>query len=315
MLFSNTVLVLSITCIGLVTPSATSASKADSLANKQTPAFEQSSITPKLRKVGSRGFYALSGPFAEFDPTHPSVEIWTPSGNNNVPVVVYAHGGAGFREDDRARVELFRSNGFATISFDSYEMNGFEDWQFVTRKVTNGGKQGMIWGVFQGAFEFAETSERWDNRNIVLYGGSNGGRVVLYAASELSSNSIRAAISEAPAATGFALGDYDIPTLIPFGELDNWAGRSESDFVWTRRYPNSPVSIEDWVTSRRELGRPVEFVFYKDAGHLMFEGPLKQVTVSRGDTIAFTAYEGASEAALKKYKQDVLSFARKNLKN
>lgn len=171
MLFSNAMLALSITCIGLVTPWAACASEADSLANKEPLAPELSSITPKLRKVGSRGFYAPSGSFTEFDPAHPSVEIWTPSGNNNASVMVYAHGGARFREDDRARVELFRSNGFATVSFDSYEMSGFEDWQFVPRKVTSGGKQGMIWGVFQGAFEFAETSERWDNRSIVSYGG------------------------------------------------------------------------------------------------------------------------------------------------
>ncbi|MGH8223495.1 MAG: alpha/beta hydrolase family protein, partial [Woeseiaceae bacterium] len=125
-----------------------------------------SKITPALREVGSRGFFVLDGPFAEFEPSHSSVEIWMPKGDKKAPILVYAHGGAGYREDDRARVEMFRRNGFATISFDSYVMNGFDDWNFVTRKVANSGKQSMIWGIFKGAVEYAAKSDDWDNRNI-----------------------------------------------------------------------------------------------------------------------------------------------------
>ncbi|MEM9616889.1 MAG: hypothetical protein AAF936_02920 [Pseudomonadota bacterium] len=268
---------------------------------------------PELREVGSRGFFTLDGPFAEFDPDHPSVEIWTPDGDNTAPVMVYAHGGAGYREDDRARVEMFRRNGFATISFDSYEMNGFDDWNFVTRKVTNSGKQNMIWGVFKGAVEFAANNDRWDTQHIFFYGGSNGGRVVLYAGSEIENENIRGIISEAPAGSGFTLGDYDIPTIIPFGALDTWAGRSDTDYVWKRTYPNSPVSIEGWVNSQQAKGRPVSFIFYENAGHLLFEGPLEKVTVRRGDAIAFTAYQGAGDGVLEQYEHDVITFANSNL--
>ena len=268
---------------------------------------------PELRPVGTRGFFLLTGQFAGFDAQHPSVEVWVPDQTGAAPVIVYAHGGAGYREDDRARVEMLRRNGFATISFDSYEMNGFDDWQFVTRKVTNSGKQSMIWGVFQGAVDYAAQGDRWDSRNIFLYGGSNGGRVVLYAGSELNNDRIRGIISEAPAATGFPLGDYDIPTIVPFGKLDNWAGRSETDYVWTRTYPTSPVSIEDWVKARQNAGRPVDFIFYENAGHLLFDGPLEKVTVRRGDAIAFTAYQGAAEGVLEQYERDVVTFVNSNL--
>lgn len=182
-------------------------------------------IAPELREVGSRGFFVLDGPFREFDPSHPAVEIWTPKDDKEAPIMVYAHGGAGYREDDRARVEMFRRNDFATISFDSYAMNGFDDWNFVTRKVANSGKQSMIWGVFKGAVEYAVENDDWGNRNIFLYGGSNGGRIVLYAGSEMENGNIRGIISEAPAGSGFTLGDYNIPTIIPFGALDTWGGR------------------------------------------------------------------------------------------
>lgn len=268
---------------------------------------------PELREVGSRGFFVFDGPFAEFDPGHPSVEVWAPKGDKNAPIMVYAHGGAGYREDDRARVEMFRRNGFATISFDSYVMNGFDDWNFVNSKVANSSKQSMIWGVFKGAVEYAAEHDDWDNRNIYLYGGSNGGRVVLYAGSEIENANIRGIISEAPAGSGFTLGDYNIPTIIPFGALDTWAGKSDTDYVWKRTYPDSPISIEDWVNAQRAKGHPVKFIFYENAGHLLFEGPLQKVTVRRGDAIAFTAYQGADHGVLEQYEHDVVAFAKSHL--
>ncbi len=267
----------------------------------------KSSPSATLKAVGSRGWHTTIGPFAEFDPKHESVEIWTPNNQKNAPLIIYAHGGAGYRDDDRARVKLIRRNGFATISFDAYEMNGL-DWNFVTRRVTNEGKQNLIWAVFVGAFEYALTNDNWDNENIFLYGASNGGRTVLYAGSKLNKESIKGIISEAPAATGYELEDHNIPTIILFGKLDTWAGKSDTDFVWKRTYPNSPISIENWVNSQQEKGNPVKFIFYENAGHLLFEGPLEKVTVKRGDKIAFTAYQGADENVLEQYEKDIIEF-------
>ncbi len=208
---------------------------------------------------------------------------------------------------------MIRQNGFATISFDSYEMNGL-DWNFVTRRVTNNGKQNLIWGVFEGALKYAlKENKKWDVNNIFLYGASNGGRTVLYAGSEFPFKNIRGIISEAPAATGYALGDLNIPAIILFGAMDNWAGKSETDYVWTRTYPNSPISVEDWLKSQQEKSHPIKFIFYENAGHLLFEGPLEKVTVKRGDKIAFTAYQGASDEALKRYENDVITFINDNM--
>lgn len=235
-----------------------------------------------LKKVGSRGWHTTDGPVAKFDPKHKSVKIWVPKKVKSPPVVVYAHGGAGFREDDRARIDMLQRNGFATISFDSYEMNGL-DWNFVTRRVSNNGKQNLIWGVYEGALEYAlKENKKWDANNIFLYGASNGGRTVLYAGSELPLKNIRGIISEAPAATGYSLEDITIPTIVLFGELDNWAGKSETDFVWKRTYPSSPISIDDWLKAQQKKENPVNYIFYKNAGHLIFEGPLKGYCQKRG---------------------------------
>lgn len=292
-------------CMALSQTKVTIDSRQPSSSDVQTPVQP-----PTLRQVGDRGFYILDGPFAEFDPAHASVDIWTPKNVSKPPIIVYAHGGAGFREDDQARIDLFRRHGYATISFDSYVMNGFADWNFVTRRVANIGKQRMIWGVFKGAIEYAATAEgNWDSDKILLYGGSNGARVALYAGSKLEIPNVRGIIAEAPAGSGFELGDYNIPTLIPFGALDTWAGKSDTDYVWTRTYPNSPISIENWVNSRRQDGHAVEFVFYKNAGHLLFDGPLEKVSIRRGDAISFTSHRGASDDALAKYETDVIAFA------
>lgn len=269
------------------------------------------SQTTKLKEVGSRGWYTTVEPLAEFNPDDESVEIWSPQNREKFPIVIYAHGGAGFREDDRARVELLRKNGFATLSFDAYEMNGL-DWNFVTRRVTNTGKQNLIWNVYKGAVDYALRKNEWKNHDIFLYGASNGGRTVLYAGAELANERIQGIISEAPAATGYPLGDVTIPTIIPFGQLDTWAGKSETDFIWTRTYPNSPISLEQWVNSQQAKGHSVQFIFYENAGHLLFEGPLEKVTVKRGNAIAFTAYQGADKKALMQYKNDVISFIQRN---
>ncbi len=270
-------------------------------------------VLPTLRPVGNRGFYALSGEFAEFNVDDPTVEVWTPEGRPDAPIVVYAHGGGGYQDDDRARVEMFRRNGFATISFDSYLMNGFTDWEFVARRITNGGKQEMIWNVFRGALDHAKSGGAWDHRAIVLYGGSNGGRVVLRAGAELADAAAKAIVAEAPAASGYELGHVTVPTLIPFGALDTWAGRSDTDYVWRRTYPTSPVSLEAWVEGQQHAGHPVRFIFYEDAGHLLFAGPLREVTVQRGEAVAFTSYEGAGPGVLEQYERDVIGFVREAL--
>lgn len=296
----------------LTEPSLKAAAARDSSTAAPPLAFQSPPMKPpphpRLKPVGSRGFFTVEGPFAHFDAAHPSVEIWTPPNQASAPVIVYAHGGAGLRDDDRTRLAILRRNGFATISFDAYRMNGFDDWQFVTRHVTNHSKQDMIWGIFQGAVAHAARADGWDRRNIFLYGASNGGRVVLYAGAELGDHAIRGIISEAPAGSGYALGDYDIPTIILFGALDNWAGRSPTDYVWQRRSADAPLSIEDWVRERQRARRPVRFVFYEKAGHLLFEGPLEQVTERRGDAGVFTAYRGAAPGVLARYEKDLLSF-------
>lgn len=67
------------------------------------------------------------------------------------------------------------------------------------------------------------------------------------------------------------------------------------------------------MRAQRARGRPVKFIFYEKAGHLLFEGPLEKVTVRRGESFAFSAYQGADEGVLEQYEHDVIAFAKSHL--
>ena len=73
------------------------------------------------------------------------------------------------------------------------------------------------------------------------------------------------------------------------------------------------LHCKHFVKSLQEIGRPIQLVFYENAGHLLFEGPLKKVSVRRGDAIAFTAYEGAGEGVLEQYERDAFAFVNRHL--
>ncbi|MEL6951025.1 MAG: hypothetical protein AAGM16_13025 [Pseudomonadota bacterium] len=175
------------------------------------------------------------------------------------------------------------------------------------------GKAPVIVYAHGGVVQYALHGETRNNRNVFFYGGSNGGRVILYTGSAIPDKRIRGIISEARAATGLELGDYDISSVVSFGGLDTWAGKSPTDFVWTRTCPSSPVSIKDWVDERQQAGRPAEFILYENAGHLLFDGPLEEVTVKRGDKIAFTAFKGAAEGVLDLYERNVREFVMRHV--
>ena len=81
---------------------------------------------------------------------------------------------------------MYRNQGFATISFDAFEMNDFDDWRWVNRKIASNSKQRMIFSVLEGAFQYTLKKIDWDTEKIYLYGQSNGGRVVVAAQKQLT---------------------------------------------------------------------------------------------------------------------------------
>ena len=219
------------------------------------------------KKVGSGAtlYFVKKGTEAKFESDHAEVNIWTPENVKKPPVMIYFHGGAGYRDDDKVRVSTFRQNGFATISFDAFIMNGQDDWKWVNRNVTNIGKQMMVNGVAKGAYEYALTRKDWDTKNIFVYGQSNGARVALMLPSVVSDPShIRGVLAEGMPTIGLPYKDAIVPTRLYYGKKDTWGGRHDEDFMWSRVWRITKVSVEDWVSEQDE---DVKMVFYANARH------------------------------------------------
>ena len=79
------------------------------------------------------------------------------------------------------------------------------------------------------------------------------------------------------ASVGLKLTMCKIPTVLFFGQKDNWGGRRQDSFMWSRKQrvrsgnANGGMktihSIEEWVTNKKEEGCPIKMVFYEEAGH------------------------------------------------
>jgi dienelactone hydrolase len=264
------------------------------------------------KKVGSGAtlYFVKKGTEAKFESDHTEVSIWTPKNVKKPPVMIYSHGGGGYGDSDKLRVSTFRQNGFATISFDAFIMNGQHDLKWVNRNVTNIGKQMMLISVAKGAYEYALTRKDWDTKNIFLYGHSNGARVALMLPSDVSDPShIRGVLAEGMPTIGLPYKDAIVPTRLYYGKKDTWGGRHDEDFMWSRVWRIAKVSVEDWVSEQDE---DVKMVFYANAGHSFHYGDMKPISRNKGGK-STTAFLGAGEGVLDKYTEDMFAFIQSRM--
>ena len=251
----------------------------------------------------SPGLKFLVGPSANFSASDKWVYISTHRDGNN-KLMIYAHGGAGLTDSDKLRVSLFEKLGFDTISFDAFAMNEL-DGVWVNRNLTDRAKQDLIMNVMNGAIDFGMSQVSYTD--IVFYGQSNGAKVVINSIQRYDPNPrIKLILSEAPPPSGYPLLlDVQTPTVLFFGELDNWGGKSENDFMWTRKFPYQPISNSEWVKIQSDKGRPVKVIFYPNAGHGFHWGRLTPITRTMAGIGAITGNLGANSEARIQYEKDI----------
>ena len=275
-----------------------------------TNVFAEAKLFERTVRSGATLYFVEDGSEAKFKADHAEVNIWTPENVKNPPVMIYFHGGGGYRSADKVRVSTFRQNGFATISFDAFIMNGQDDWKWVNRNVSNIGKQMMLNGVAKGAYEYALTRNDWDTKNIFVYGQSNGARVALMLPSVVSDPShIRGVLAEGMPTIGLRYKDAIVPTRIYYGDQDTWGGRHDEDFMWSRVWRIAKVSVEDWVS---EQDKDVKMVFYANAGHSFHYGDMTPISRNKGGK-STTAFLGAGEGVLDKYTEDMFAFIQSRM--
>ena len=219
--------------------------------------------------------------------------------------MIYAHGGAGMTDSDKKRVSLFKEWGFDTISFDAFAMNDL-DGTWVNRNLTDGAKQNLIMNVMRGAIAFTLNQNAYTD--IVLYGQSNGAKVVINAVNPYDPKpQIKLILSEAPPPSGNPLPlAMKTPTFLFFGGKDNWGGMREDDLMWSRKlsYLVGP-SIKEWVTQQAETGHPVKAILYPNSGHSFHSGKLTPVPRNMAGIGTITGNIGASNEDRVQYEKDV----------
>lgn len=288
------------------------------------------------------GFHRVSGPLAEFDPCHRSVQLSLPGLfadklAEKPPLMIIAHGGNGPGSAEQEMVRRMNARGVATLLFDAYEMNGFQyrGTSLFLTGATNESRQRMIFKTTLGAYRWILQNPRVDTSRLFIHGLSNGGSVALNMAAVVDPAHVRMVFSEGPPSAGIGMPDrIQVPLRMVFGKLDNYGGKTEDDWMHLRTDPcvvNQPaegaapgttqrcsflanptaqgLSPQQWGEQLKADGQAVEFWFYDDAAHGLLSGPMDRGTrtYGSGPTAARRyGWTGASADAANRFTADLM---------
>lgn len=277
-------------------------------------------------------FHTVEGPLAEFDPCHSSVKLQKPFFSDKPPLMIVVHGGGGVDTGTRNAADAFRSKGFATLVYDAYEHNGFyQGFRFWASQASNESRQRMLYKVTIGAYEWALKRKDINVHQIYFHGISNDGIVLANIAAAVSPEHVKGIFAEGAPGMGLGLPDkLNVPLRLIYGKLDNYGGRTENDWIWTRQdpcYTNTPSFIHppgnsqncnalvnssdltarpiDWYEQQKNKGADIEVWFYDQAAHGIFFGPMQKNTITYGVDIRRFAWIGADSGARNKLLDDI----------
>jgi dienelactone hydrolase len=251
------------------------------------------------------GFHRVTGPLAEFNPCHSSVELSMPGFfadklADKPPLMIIAHGGNGPGSAEKEMVRRMNSHGVATLLYDAYNMNGFEyrGTNLFLTGTSNESRQRMILKATVGAYQWAKQLKQVDTSRIFIHGLSNGGSVALNMAALSEPEHVRAVFAEGASPTGIGMPDkIKVPLFMVFGKIDNYGGKKEDDWMYTRTDPCSfnqvsplaaigtasrcnsrvnpekmTISPQAWGEELKAAGQPIDFWFYENAAHGLLAG-------------------------------------------
>ena len=314
-------------------------------ANAQLECRPAAPDAARLREIRS-GFHRVEGDLAEFDPCHRSVRLSMPGFfsdrlSDRPPLMIIAHGGNGPGGAEQEMVRRMNARGVATLLYDAYEMNGFQyrGTSLFLTGTSNESRQRMIFKVTLGAYHWARQLTDVDTSRIYIHGLSNGGSVALNMAAVVDPRHVRAVFAEGPSPTGIGMPDeIRVPLKLVFGRLDNYGGKSQDDWMYTRTDPcafnqvspqaapgtarrcsalvnpeEMTVSPQQWGERLRAEGQPVDFWFYEDAAHGLLAGPVsRELRVYGSGSMAQRRYgwTGAGAAAAERFVDDLIRVIR-----
>lgn len=305
-------------------------------AHAQQACAPVSTDPPKLLPLMS-GIHTVVGTIASFDPCHRSVSLRTPFFTDKPPLMIVVHGGGGIDSSTTNAADAFRGKGMATLVFDAFQMNGFnQGGRFFATAVTNEARQRMIYRAALGAYEWALRQDKIDNRRILFHGLSNGAAVVANLAAVVDPQHVVALLAEGIPGNGIGLPDeVRVPLKVVFGRLDNYGGRTAEEFIWLRQeacagnvidfdHPKgnsatcnrgvnpmerTPKPI-DWYEAQKAKGAPVDLWWMEDTAHGVFVGSLIKNMVPYTNGQTRFGWVGGSYAARSKLLDDVAALLK-----
>jgi len=256
------------------------------------------------------------------------------------PLVIIAHGGGGLGGYERDFAKLMNQQGYATLVFDAFEMNGLKSGSdLLVYFMNNGGRQKMIFKATLGACRWALKSEKVDTDKVFIQGLSNGAAVALNMAGAVDGTHVRGVIAEGGPSAGIGFPDkIQVPVLLLYGAADNYGGLRQDDWMHLRAMPCSFNDLEPtapegfaqscsrasnpfdpmpsplaWYETIRAKGQDIRLELIDGGGHGMmfadFTSSSRQLSGGR----MFHRSQGATTDARKKLQQLVLDFLASKL--
>ena len=299
----------------------------------------------KLVEIRS-GFHRVTGPLAQFDPCHSSVNFSMPGFfstklGEKPPLMIIAHGGGGPGAAEKEMMRRMNKAGVATLLYDAYEMNGFQykGTMLFVLGVTNESRQRMIFKATFGAYKWAKKQPEIDTTRIYINGLSNGGSVAVNMAGVVEPEHVPAVIAEGASPTGIGFPDnINVPLKLVYGRLDNYGGKAEDDWMYTRSDPcsfnlefklapvgvyarcsakNNPTDMVQspmaWASDLKSQGLPIDMWFYDNAAHGVFIGTMKKETrtYGTGETANFRyGWIGSRDGDADQYAADIVKLIK-----
>lgn len=288
---------------------------------------------------------SVIGPLARFNPCHASVQLDTPTffakkRGDKPPLVIIAHGGGGLTGYERDFAKLLNQQGFATLIFDAFEMNGLVSRsELVLYGMTNGSRQRMIYKATWGAYRWAINNEKVDTNKIFIQGLSNGASVAINMSASVDATNVRGVIAEGGPSSGIGFpNEIKVPLLLMYGLSDNYGGTRQDDWMHLRAMPcgindyypfapegfakscnreaNTTVAMPSpmgWYEDIKAKGQDIRFELIEGGGHGMMFSDFSSSSRQLPGRGTWYISRGAAADTRKKAQQVVLDFIESKL--
>ena len=278
--------------------------------------------------------FAVSPPYASFDPCNKSVVLNIVK--NSTKLVIVMHGGAGGADSQAKLASALNKEGISTLFFDAFKMNKlYKDARWWAWNNTTGPKQRMLYHSNLAAIKWLRKNTETAQMDIHLYGVSSGATAALNISSNEDLPNLKSVLIEGAAPMGIGLPDRLLkPVFFIFGAQDNYGGVTEDEFIWKRVVPcswnvailetpagnaagcnlfanstNLINSLDSYIKQQKTKGANLTVKYYDDAGHDIFDGKIRRF---RMNTVAGSLYAtlGAAGGASDKLLIDILAFIK-----